>query len=324
MADVADTEVATKKNFDPARYIAANPDVARHVQSGGDAAQHFLAHGLAERRHQLKAPPPLQSEPDDATRFARFARVLDAAAGGEGAFRFVDRQQAFPLFYGEAHYDLAAYDGESANAGFGPFVEAVRGNPDRLYADIGCGRRPAKQPNCLYVEVYPSPSADIIMAPASRYPIASDSLDGIGCFAVLEHVEEPWKVAEEFRRMLKPGGTVFIDWPFLQPVHGYPSHYYNATRDGVRRMFDKHFEIETLDTLANQTPAHTITWCLNEVLADLALRNPSLRQRVLEASIQELVADGPAGALWTEIVACLSPHARMTLACGNTLIAHKL
>ena len=322
--NVEETEPATDANFDVGRYVAANPDVARYVQGGGDALQHFRDHGRSEGRRQLIAPPPLASGDDDVARYRRFSAILDAAAGGAGEFRFVDQAGSFPLFYGDAHYDLAAYDGESANAGFGPFVEEVRHNPDKLYADIGCGRRPSKQANCLYVEVYPSPSADIIMTPGSQYPIASGSLDGIGCFAVLEHVEQPWLVAAEFRRMLKPGGKVFIDWPFLQPVHGYPSHYYNATRDGLRRMFDDGYEIELLDTLANQTPGHTISWCLNEVLADLALRDPALREELLAAPVSALVLDGPESALWQRIVAALSPHTMMTLACGNTLIARKL
>ena len=319
-----ETELATESNFDLGRYLAANPDIVRFVQGGGDAWQHFVGHGQHEGRRQLVVPRPLASAKRDAARYRRFAPILDAAAGGTGAFRFVDREQSLPLFYGEAHYDLAAYDGESANAGFGPFVDEVGANPDRLYADIGCGRRPSKQDNCLYVEVYPSPSADIIMTPGSRYPIASDSLDGIGCFAVLEHVEQPWLVAAEFRRMLKPGGKVFIDWPFLQPVHGYPSHYYNATRDGLRRMFDDGYEIELLDTLGNQTPAHTINWCLNEILADLALRDPGLRNELLAAPVSALTEHGPGGDLWLRVIERISPHTMMTLACGNTLIARKL
>lgn len=324
MIDATDKEIATEANFDLSRYVAANPDLVRYVRDGGDGRRHFLDHGLREGRLQMKAAPPPRSADGDAARYHRFRLLLDAAAGGNGTFRFLDRAESFPIEYGDAHNDLSSYDDESANAGFGPFVDEVRNNPDRLYADIGCGRRPEKQANCLYVEVYPSQSADVVMAPASRYPIATGSLDGIGCFAVLEHVEEPWKVAAEFRRMLKPGGKVFIDWPFLQPVHGYPSHYYNATRDGVRRMFDEGYEIELLDTLDNQTPAHTIAWCLDEILQDLSLRDPALRAILLETPVAALVEGGAENALWRRIVASLSPHSRMTLACGNSLIARKL
>ena len=323
MSDAARTELATEANFDAARYASANPDIARYVAAGGDALAHFREFGRAEQRHQAILLPPRQFQPIDADRYRRFLPALDAAAGGDGAFRFADRDGAFPILYGNSTYDLAAYDAESANAGFGPFVEEVRRNPDNLYADIGCGRRPSKADNCLYVEVYPSESADLIVEPGSRYPIASASLDGIGCFAVLEHVEEPWKVAEEFRRMLKPGGKVFIDWPFLQPVHGYPSHYYNATRAGLRRMFDDGYDIEVIDTFANQTPAHSITWFLSAMLADLARRDPAAHDRLAGMTVTDMVAASPTGDLWTGLIARLSPDTIMTLACGNSLIARK-
>jgi SAM-dependent methyltransferase len=321
--DALPTELTTEANFDAARYLAANPDIARHVASGGDARKHFRDHGLAEGRRQTLTSEPRRFSPRDADRYRRFRPVLDAAAGGDGLFRFADHVDAFPLLYGNSTYDLSAYDSESANAGFGPFVEEVRNNPDKLFADIGCGRRPSKSDNCLYVEVYPSESADLIVEPGSRYPIASGSLDGIGCFAVLEHVEEPWKVAEEFRRMLKPGGKVFIDWPFLQPVHGYPSHYYNATRAGLRRMFDDGYDIEVIDTFPNQTPAHSITWYLSAMLADLAQTDAAAHDRLRDMPAGRLAAESPTGDFWTSIIASLSPDTIMTLACGNSLIARK-
>ncbi|UVO51814.1 class I SAM-dependent methyltransferase [Sphingomonas sp. SUN019] len=316
-------EPAIAENFDLDRYLAANPDVAQHVMSGGDGAAHFREFGLAERRRQMTAASFSSMKSRIHRRYERFAPVLDASKGARGNFRFAAEKDAFPILYGASTYDLAAYDAESANAGFGPFVTEVEQNPDKLYADIGCGRRHTKSDNCLYIEVYPSVSADLIMEPGSRYPIASESLDGIGCFAVLEHVEEPWKVAEEFRRMLKPGGKVFIDWPFLQPVHGYPSHYYNATRAGLRRMFDDGYDIELIDTLANQTPAHSITWYLSAMLSDLAQRDPAAHTRLLATPAGQLVAESPTGEFWTGLVASLSPEMVMTLACGNSLIARK-
>jgi SAM-dependent methyltransferase len=106
--------------------------------------------------------------------------------------------------------------------GFKDFVDAVRDHPDRLYLDVGCGRRGRTYDNCLYLDVYPSPSADIVMEPPAAIRSRRTASTGIGCFAVLEHVTEPWTAAAEFRRMLKPGGLVFIDYPFLVPVHGYP------------------------------------------------------------------------------------------------------
>lgn len=310
-------ELATPENFDEEGYLLANPDVARHVANGGNARDHLERHGLREGRKQVATDPALRTARKRA-RYDRFAALLDAARGAGGSFTFLTEPGTFPMRYGQTPLDLNAYQSESANAGFGPFVREIRGNPDKLYLDVGCGRRPRIEPNCLYLEVYPSLSADIIMEPACHYPIASESLDGIGCFAVLEHVERPWEAAAEFRRMLKPGGKVFIDWPFLQPVHGYPSHYYNATREGLRRMFADGFEIETVETFANQTPDHTIHWLLGELTRDM---EPAARDRLLAMNVGDLINEPPGGALWQGLIAAIPPRTIETLACGNSLIA---
>ncbi|WP_374701334.1 class I SAM-dependent methyltransferase [Methylobacterium sp. B1] len=143
--------------------------------------------------------------------------------------------------------------------------------------DLGCGRRAVTLDNVLYVEVYPSVSADLIVEPNCRYPIRDASLRGIGCFAVLEHTRKPWLVVQEMRRMLKPGGQVFIDWPFLQPVHGYPSHFFNATREGLTSIFeDEGFSVDLAFTGAHQTAAYSIQWLLGRFAHNL--NDPGLRQ----------------------------------------------
>lgn len=313
-------ELATFENFDEEGYLLANPDIARHVANGGDARVHLERHGLREGRRQVVPDPALKAARSRA-RYDRLSSVLDAARGAGGGFSPIGEAGAFPLRYGHAPLSLDSYESESANAGFGPFVEEVRAHPDKIYLDIGCGRRTRIEPNCLYLEVYPSLSADIVMEPACRYPIASASIDGIGCFAVLEHVERPWEAAAEFRRMLKPGGKVFIDWPFLQPVHGYPSHYYNATREGLRRMFADGFRIDVIDTFANQTPDHAFHWMLNELAHAMA---PEARARLEALRVADLLSAPPGGDLWRDLLAAVPAKTIETLACGNSLIATKL
>jgi SAM-dependent methyltransferase len=203
----------------------------------------------------------------------------------------------------------------------GEFVREVEAHPERNYLDIGCGLRNQVYENCLYLEVYPSITADIVMEPACRYPIASGSLDGVCCLAVLEHVEQPWIVAEEIRRMLKPGGLAFIDWPFLQPVHGYPSHFYNATRSGLSALFQDGFEQIVLDTLSNQTPDHTLNWILREWSA--ALTSEPTRAELLGMTVADLMREAPGSPFWRRVLAATPDKAKMTFACGNTLIARK-
>ncbi|MES2497215.1 MAG: methyltransferase domain-containing protein [Pseudomonadota bacterium] len=322
MQDPSRFELATDANFVEHLYLAANPDVARHVAAGGDAWKHFERHGRTEGRKQLtRAAAGLPGTRAEA-KYARFAPLLDTSSGAGGEFRFLGPTDSFPVSYGAAAHDLGDYDAESANPGLGDFVETVRGNPDRLYLDVGCGRRTRTFDNCLYLEVYPSISADLVIEPACRYPIADASLDGIGCFAVMEHMTEPWVAATEFARMLKPGGTVFIDYPFLVPVHGYPSHYYNATREGLVRLFDSGFERIKLATERNQTPDHALHWQLNG-LAE-ALTDASLREELRGMTVGALM-DEPAGSpLWQRVLAAMPEPAQATFAAGNTLIARKL
>ncbi|MBD3759529.1 methyltransferase domain-containing protein [Rhizorhabdus sp.] len=322
MQDPSRLEPATDANFDEQLYLAANADVARHPVYGNDPWRHFDRYGRGEGRKQLTRAAAGYPATRRSAKYERFLPLLDASRGTGGAFRFLGDAGSFPVAYGGAAHGLDEYDDESANPGLGDFVETVRLNPDKLYLDVGCGRRSRHFDNCLYLEVYPSVSADLIIEPACRYPIADASLDGIGCFAVMEHMQEPWIAAEEFLRMLKPGGLVFIDYPFLVPVHGYPSHYYNATREGLARLFDRGFERIKLATEANQTPDHAIHWQLSGLAA--ALTDEGVRQELTGMSVGQLMAEPPGGPFWQRVLAATPDAARSMFAAGNTLIARKL
>jgi SAM-dependent methyltransferase len=312
-------ERPTAESFVEANYRLANPDVDAAAAAGRSARRHFERHGQGEGRLQIARAFMEERSLRNRRRFERFAPLLVPDPGG---LRHLGEAGAFPLAFGAGHHDHADYQAESANAGFGPFEAEVRAHPERLYLDVGCGLRSAVADNCLYLEVYPSLTADLVVEPGRPYPIASDSLDGIGCFAVLEHVGEPWAVAAELRRMLKPGGLLYVDWPFLQPVHGYPSHFYNATRYGLERMFADGFEQLELDTFPNQGPDHTVTW----ILAELARGLPEgpAKRALMGRTVAELIATPPGDPFWREVMAALPAQTRLALACGNTLVARKL
>jgi predicted SAM-dependent methyltransferase len=302
-------EPVSDERFSEMAYLLANPD----VQSAGiDPLQHFRKHGRREGRRQINRDLIDAESPYRRAKFERFRGILD-----------IDSEVVrFPARSGTRHLKASDYKMESANIGFGPFVNAVENNPSKLFVDIGCGLRPFVQGNCLYIDVYPSITVDLIVEATCRYPIKSNSVDGVGCFAVLEHTRQPWVVAEEIYRMLRPGGAVFIDWPFLQPVHGYPSHYFNATRDGLLSLFtDLGIKVDTIDTFSNQTPDHTVNWVLGKLVRDIP--DARLRKRVLSMSVRELLACGPGSELWNQILAVMPHDMRSEFACGNSLIGRK-
>jgi SAM-dependent methyltransferase len=78
-----------------------------------------------------------------------------------------------------------------------------------------------------------------IVGDAHRLPIRSASLDGVHCEAVFEHLGDPVDAAAELYRTMKPGAVGYICTPFMQPFHGYPSHFQNFTHFGHMRLFER-------------------------------------------------------------------------------------
>ncbi len=61
----------------------------------------------------------------------------------------------------------------------------------------------------------------------------------IFCFSVMEHCEQPFKMAENITRLLKTNGKLCISVPFSWKFHGYSSDYWRFTHEGVKKLFPK-------------------------------------------------------------------------------------
>jgi hypothetical protein len=75
---------------------------------------------------------------------------------------------AFPISFGSEHFDVSSYDSEAAHPVYGHFAFEMAQNPNKLYADIGAGLRSEVFNNCLYIEVYPSMTTDMLVEPDWR------------------------------------------------------------------------------------------------------------------------------------------------------------
>ena len=137
--------------------------------------------------------------------------------------------------------ELPAFD--SSTEGIAAIEQAVaRG--DRML-EIGAGLDTHASPQLVKTDafVYAGERLDLV-ADVHALPFADASFDFVFSLAVFEHLHSPWIAAKEIARVLRPGGRAYTLAAFLQPMHGYPSHYFNATEFGLARLFQDDFEIE--------------------------------------------------------------------------------
>lgn len=76
-------------------------------------------------------------------------------------------------------------------------------------------------------------------------PLSDASMDGVIVQAVLEHVLEPVVVVAEIERVLRPGGIVYSDTPFLQQVHEGAYDFTRFTDSGHRYLFRRFERIDS-------------------------------------------------------------------------------
>jgi SAM-dependent methyltransferase len=62
--------------------------------------------------------------------------------------------------------------------------------------------------------------------------------DVVICEQVLEHVSQPFIAAQTLYKLVKPGGTLIVNTPFLIKLHGMPDDYWRFTPSGMRVLLE--------------------------------------------------------------------------------------
>lgn len=202
------------------------------------------------------------------------------------------------------------YDGLANN-----YIHKYR---DGLILDCGAGKRDRYYENVVNYEIVAYESTDVLGV-GERLPFLDDTFDVVFSVAVLEHVKDPSVCAREIVRVLKPGGVLYCEMPFLQPHHGYPHHYYNATQQGLLNLFGPQLEVQRLDVPNYGHPIALLNWFLNTYLAGLP--EETCRQ-FGEMQIKQLL-EPTSNYLGEPFVRQLDEQARTQLACCNRLLATK-
>lgn len=76
-----------------------------------------------------------------------------------------------------------------------------------------------------------------VIVDGHELPFCDEAFDAVICQAVLEHVLDPQRCVGEIHRVLKPGGLVYAETPFMQQVHMGAHDFTRYTLLGHRRLF---------------------------------------------------------------------------------------
>ena len=72
---------------------------------------------------------------------------------------------------------------------------------------------------------------------SQEVPFKEQSFDAVLLEYVLEHVERPYELLSEVRRVLRPGAEVCVTVPFRQNYHACPHDYWRFTYEGLKELF---------------------------------------------------------------------------------------
>lgn len=117
-----------------------------------------------------------------------------------------------------------------------PFVKEAMSSGG-LVLELGAGHDVCDASHLVKTDAYLYSSQLDYVADGHCLPFASETFDYVYSLATFEHLHSPWVVASEIFRVLKPGGKVYTLAAFIQHAHGYPSHFFNMTEMGLRRVF---------------------------------------------------------------------------------------
>ena len=116
----------------------------------------------------------------------------------------------------------AALDGLLRELGEGRGLN-VGGGPERLHERL------------VHVDVARHAACDCV-ADARRLPFAPATFDLAISQEMVEHVDDPFQAVREMARVVRPGGRVYLQVPFVIGYHPGPEDYWRFTRAGIAAL----------------------------------------------------------------------------------------
>ncbi len=215
-------------------------------------------------------------------------------------------------------YNIISTENVSSNQYDPIALSMIEEHPNGLILDCGSGKRSEYYQNVVNFEIVPYDTTDVLGV-GEELPFIENAFDAVFSLSVLEHVKDPFKCASEISRVMKPGARLYCVVPFLQPLHGYPHHYYNMSAQGLKNLFEDFLEIEKQEIIASGLPIWTLSWFLNSWLNGL---EGEAKNEFLKMTVADLIGN-PIDYLEKKIVKGLPAEKNFELACTTALMAKK-
>ncbi len=223
-------ELVTDENFSELGYLLANPDVAEVILDNPfySCWMHYIDHGKSERRMQFKP----------------------AMSDIQYHSHFLDGNVPVPVKLKDAHINQTNLMLEIGNKEGMKVLEIG----SREVTGMSSARDGFTKAQYVGFDYYPGNNVDVVgdAHKLSTYFDADTKFDLIYSSAVFEHLAMPWVVAQEIAKLLKVGGTLFIETHFSFSSHERPWHFFQFSDMGLRSLFSAALGFECIEaTMAN-------------------------------------------------------------------------
>jgi SAM-dependent methyltransferase len=305
-------EFVDNLNFCEEAYIRANHDVKKAVDEGAfkSGREHFEQFGVNENRKQQF----LVNQKNKKEKLERIKEHLILEMQHEKNNQFYD----FLTTEMRDEFDIFDTNLVSSNDYDPDVINLIHKHQNGLVLDFGAGNRNIYFRNVVNFEIVDYQTTDV-RGVGERLPFKDGVFDAVVSIAVLEHVKFPWICAKEILRVLKPGGDLIICVPFLQPLHGYPNHFFNMTQAGLQSLFGSEVNIHRHEVPISTHPIWSLQWILNSWANGL---HGDIKNEFLNMRVQDLVSE-PQHYLNKDFVKNLSVEKKFELASATVLHATK-
>lgn len=128
-------------------------------------------------------------------------------------------------------------------------LEQVRSHAHGELLDIGCGSKPFAPifagrvsrywGSDLAASRYLGGDRPDAFASAEAQPFKSGTFDTVLGLSMLTYLPEPGRMIDEAHRVLRPGGTLILEFTQMVPLHDEPWDFFRFTRFGAKYLLER-------------------------------------------------------------------------------------